>query len=217
MIKKIIIIIFILFLNACNMNDKNIDNINSNNNQEEKTILALWDSLTAWLWVDEENSYPAKLEKKLQNQGYNYNIINAWVSWETSKWLKERIKLYEKPDIVIIVIWWNDWLRWLSTKDLKENIEYIIDYYNSLSWVKIVLWGMDIPQNIWKAYRKSFLDVYKQIWERNDIYYMENFLKDVAWVSKYNQSDQIHPNAAWYDVIVDNLYNFLKVNNILND
>lgn len=216
--RRIVFVFFMLFFilscwkDKVIFDDKAVDKID----KKEKIILSLWDSLTAWYWVDIQDNYPSKLEKKLSDLWYDYKVINAWVSWDTSSNLKSRVSLYldKNPEIVILVIWWNDWLRWLSTTELKENINFIIDSFPKDT--KIVLWWMDIPANLWIKYRNDFKQVYKDISKENkDIYFLESFLDWVAWNSKLNISDRIHPNWLWYDIIVSNMYDFLEKNKIL--
>lgn len=216
--KKIFFLIFTLFfVISCSKNDDlKEENIVSEKTEKQKTILALWDSLTAWYWVDTSENYPTKLEKKLLENNYNYKVINAWISWDTSSWLKSRVSLYldQNPEIVIIVIWWNDGLRWLPTTELEVNILSIIESFPA--GTKIVLWGMDIPINLWLKYRNDFKNVYKNISkQKNDIYFLPYFLEGVWWVASLNISDMIHPNSAWYDIIVQNLYDFLIKNDVL--
>ncbi len=191
------------------------------NNELKKTetntgvILSLWDSITAGYGVNREDNYPSLLEQKLNNNWYNYEVINAWVSWDTSKQLKDRASLYldKDPDIVILVIWWNDWLRWMSLENMKKNINDIIEIYSDKT---LVLWWMDIPLNLWLNYRSKFKNVYKEISkENNDIYFMPFFLDGVAWKASLNLPDRIHPNKDWYNIIVNNLYDFLLNNNLL--
>ncbi len=208
----------LLFLVSCWMEQNNELNNNSADNMEINTwtILALWDSLTAWYWVDREENYPSQLQEKLEQNGYNYEVINAWVSWDTSTWLRDRVNLYleQEPDIVILVIWWNDWLRWMSLADLRENINYIIDVFDDD--VQIVLWWMQIPANLWNRYVEDFSNLYPEIAEENpDVFFHSWFLEDVAWVAGLNLPDRIHPNREWYEIIVDNLYEFLENNNLL--
>ena len=76
----------------------------------EGTIVAVGDSLTEGLGVEEELAYPAVLEKKLHGLGYPYQVINAGISGETSSGTLARIKwiLTLNPDIVILVIGSND-------------------------------------------------------------------------------------------------------------
>lgn len=215
--KKIIILLFFsLLIFSCSKQEEEIVKVEKVDTTP-KTILALWDSLTAWYGVWETENYPYKLWKKLEENWYKYDIINGWVSWDTSANLKSRASLYleKKPDIVILVIGWNDWLRWLPVEDMKQNILDIIDMYEK-DWIKIVLWWMDIPANLWLSYKSSFKKVYKEIAdEKDEIYFYEYFLEWVAWDRMLNTDDLIHPNWSGYDVIVTNLYTFLEDNKLL--
>jgi acyl-CoA thioesterase-1 len=49
-----------------------------------KTIVAFGDSLTAGLGVPIEDAYPARLERRLRAEGYNYRVVNAGVSGDTT-------------------------------------------------------------------------------------------------------------------------------------
>lgn len=210
---KYIVLILTFLLFSCT---QEIQENNTNLLPEQKQIiLALWDSLTAWYWVDESENYPSKLQKILDDSWYNYEVINAWVSWDTSANLLSRAPLYleKNPSIVILVIGWNDWLRWLSTAELKQNILQIIDTFPKS---KIVVWWMDIPANLWISYRNDFKKVYSEIEkERKDIYFLEYFLEGVWWKQEYNISDMIHPNSEGYNIIVKNLIEFLDENKLI--
>ncbi len=214
--KKIFLYIALLwFLFSCSSQDTLEQNEWAWEIKKRETILALWDSLTAGYWVEESENYPSKLQKKLDEAGYNYKVINAWVSWDTSLNLLSRASLYleKEPQIVILVIWGNDGLRGLSTSDLKQNILQIIDTFPKS---KIVLWWMDIPANLWIAYRNEFKKIYKEIAsERKEIYFLEYFLTSVGWKPQYNISDMIHPNSSGYEIIVKNLMDFLEENKII--
>ena len=181
-----------------------------------QTILALWDSLTAGYGLEISESYPSKLENVLTENGYNYDVINAGVSGDTSKNLLDRAALYseQNPDIVILAIGWNDGLRGQSVDNLKTNIQSIIDMYEWDS--KIVLAGMEIPANLGLSYARNFKQVYFDLADENpDVYFHESFLEDVWGVPSLNQADRIHPTSEWYDIIVANLYEFLEDEDII--
>lgn len=206
---KYILIIMSLFLFSCFSDNETKSTIQTKKSDEKQVILALWDSLTAWLWVAENENYPSQLQKKLDENGYNYEVINAWVSWDTSQNALSRASLYleKKPSIVILVIWWNDWLRWLPTTDLKKNILSIIDTYKDS---KILFYGMDLPANLWINYKLDFKWVYEEVVkERPDISYWDFFLEWVAEKRDLNNDDMIHPNAKWYEIIVKNVFETL--------
>ncbi|MGB2111387.1 MAG: SGNH/GDSL hydrolase family protein [Patescibacteria group bacterium] len=64
-------------------------------------------------------------------------------------------------------------------------------------------------------YSKNFKEIYESLAEENDVYFYEFFLEDVAQKSDLNLSDGIHPNAKGYEIIAQNLYNFLEDEKII--
>jgi len=146
---------------------------------EHKKIIALWDSLTAWYGVETADSYPSQLEKKLLEDGYDIEIINAGVSGDTSGDLLARAGEYlaSQPDIAILVIWGNDGLRGNSVIDMKENIQEIIMLYESQN-IEIVLGWMDILPTHGFGYRSDFKSVYKELAKENS---QLHFFKKIRW------------------------------------
>ena len=219
MYKKILLGLFLwIFLSSCSSDEKK--NILEVNNIEviEKNILALWDSVTAGYNLDLSEAYPAQLEDLLENNWYNYKIINAWVSWDTSKNLLDRIDLYDElnVDIYMLTIWANDWLRRQSVDQMTQNISAIIEHLQNISPdAQIVLSGMQMPINLGLSYSRNFNASYELLAEKYNLEFYEFFLEDVAKKSELNISDGIHPNKQWYEIIANNLYDFLKKQKII--
>ena len=184
---------------------------------ENKTILTLGDSLTAGYGVEDNENYPSKLEKKLIDNGYDVTIINGGISWDTSQDLLNRAGEYLdiNPDIVVIVIWWNDGLKGSSVIDMQKNIEDIISLYQSEN-IKVVLGWMDILPIHGFGYRSDFIKAYKDIAGQDDeVYFLKSFLSWVGGRAQLNLKDNIHPNADGYNVIVGNMYDFLVKNKLV--
>jgi acyl-CoA thioesterase-1 len=176
----------------------------------EGTIVAVGDSLTEGLGVEEEFAYPAVLEKKLQEQGYRYRVINAGISGETSSGTLSRIKwvLTLKPDIVILVIGANDGLRGIEPELVKSNVRKIIRVLEENN-VLVALGGMQIVQNLGQDYTTAFADIYTTIARSEDVIFIPFFLDGVAADPGLNQADGIHPTAEGYRKIVDTIYPFI--------
>ena len=212
---KKILLILLIFLASC---WENIE-VEKDDISQSKIILALGDSLTAWYSLDLSESYPEQLKSKLLQNWYNYDVINAWVSWDTSTQLLNRLDLYlddeeNLPQIAILVIWWNDWLRWWQLDTLKENIINIISELKNKN-IKVILWWMKIPPNLWLNYSRDFFKLYEDIADNEDVYLIEFFLEGVAWDRKYNLNDWIHPNKQGYDIISGNVFEFLLDNKLI--
>ena len=147
MLKKIILTCIFIFMMTWCSNTKNTNTSKNEIPREKQNILALWDSITAWYNLDLSEAYPAQLEDLLQDNWYNYKMVNAGVSWDTSKNLLDRIELYDdlKVDIYMLTIWANDWLRRQSVEQMTQNISAIIEHLQNVSPdAQIVLSGMQI-------------------------------------------------------------------------
>ncbi len=174
------------------------------------TILAIGDSLTEGLGVEEEEAYPAVLQDKLMDSGYNFRVINAGVSGETSSGALSRIKwaLTLKPDIVILVTGANDGLRGIDPELIEANINEIVKLLKDRDIV-VVLGGMQMVQNLGQTYTQEFSKLYKDIAGDQNLILIPSFLAGVGGNPTLNQSDGIHPTAEGYRLIVENIYPYV--------
>ena len=172
----------------------------------ERTIVALGDSLTEGLGVEEELAYPAVLEKKLHDLGYPYRVINAGISGETSSGTLARIKwvLTLNPDIVILVIGANDGFRGIDPDLIRTNIVKIVRELKAQD-VTVILGAMQMVQNLGRDYTTAFANIYPEVARTEAVILTPFFLNGVAANRKLNQADGIHPTAEGYQVIVDNI------------
>jgi acyl-CoA thioesterase-1 len=204
-----VILLILLLLHGCGEESPTRNEIRSEKKPENKiegTIVAVGDSLTEGQGVEEELAYPAVLEGKLNKQGYPYQVVNAGVSGETSSGTLSRIKwtLTLKPDIVILVTGANDGFRGIDPGLVKSNIHTIVKLLKKNN-VTVVLGGMQIVQNLGQEYTTVFTEIYPDVARSEDVILIPFFLADVAANQEYNQADGIHPTAAGYRIIVDNI------------
>jgi len=177
---------------------------------DEIIIVAVGDSLTAGYGLDEDESYPAILGRKLITEGYNCRVINSGVSSETSSGVLSRIDwaLGLKPDIVILETGANDGLRGIDPDKVEKNIREILFRLNDAK-VITVLAGMKMVQNLGPVYVKRFNDIYPKLADEFDTVFMPFFLEDVAMKREMTVSDGLHPNAKGYKIIVENIYPYV--------
>ena len=169
-------------------------------------IVAMGDSLTAGHGVSFEQSYPSQLEKKLQAAGYAIRVINAGVSAETSSGALARLDwvLTMNPDIVILETGANDGLRGIDPQVAEDNIRRILGTLHERG-ITVVLAGMRMVRNLGPEYVARFDGIYPRLAEESGVVFMPFFLEGVAMAGRFNLEDGIHPNAAGYEKIVDNL------------
>ena len=172
------------------------------------TIVAVGDSLTAGLGVPEEQAYPAQLARRLQTDGYNYRVVNAGISGETSSGALSRIRWVVsslKPDIVILETGANDGLRGLDPKLLETNLDQLVGFLAGQN-IQVILAGMRMLPNLGPAYSQAFDEIYPRVAGKHEVIFIPFFLQGVAGQPDLNQDDRLHPTAEGYARIVNTVY-----------
>jgi acyl-CoA thioesterase-1 len=167
-------------------------------------IVAFGDSLTAGLGVAQEEAYPARLQRRLDERGLRYRVINAGVSGDTTAGGLRRVDwvLKSRPEFVILELGGNDGLRGLNLRQTKANLAEIIQRCQAAS-VKVILAGMKLPPNYGADYTKGFEAIYPALAKQYRLTLIPFFLDGVAGSASLNQADGIHPTSEGYRIIAD--------------
>jgi len=171
---------------------------------DEGLIIALGDSLTAGLGLNELDAWPEQLERRLRAQGLRWKVINAGVSGETSSGARARLAwvLALKPDIIVLETGANDGLRGIPPQVLRENLDAILTTLGEQR-VTVVLAGMQMLRNLGQAYTTAFARIYPELAQKHQAILIPFFLEGVAANPALNQNDGIHPTPAGYRVVTD--------------
>jgi acyl-CoA thioesterase-1 len=174
-------------------------------------IVFLGDSLTAGLGLPAEQAVPALIEKRLQDEGYDYIVVNAGVSGDTSAGGLNRLDWSLEGDVKVLVIELgaNDGLRGLPVANMKRNLAEIIGRTQSRG-IRVVLTGMEAPPNFGVVYTSEFRDAYRQLAREHDVIFVPFYLEGVAGIPALNQPDGIHPNAEGARVVERTLWRALE-------
>ena len=174
-------------------------------------IVALGDSLTAGLGLAPDQAYPALLQRRLNDAGLDYDVINAGVSGDTSAGGLQRLDwaLEGNVKILIVALGGNDALRGLPVESLKANLSQIIERAQARH-IRVILAGMEAPPNYGRDYIVSFHKVYPTLAEQYKVAFVPFLLQNVAGLADLNQADGIHPTAAGARVVADNIWTVLK-------
>ena len=177
----------------------------------EGVVVALGDSLTAGLGVAADEAFPARLQARLRAEGYDYRVVNAGVSGDTTAGGLRRVDwaLHAHPDVVIVALGANDGLRGQSPQAIRANLEEIVARLQA-SGARVLLVGMRLPPNYGAEYTKEFEAVFPAVARRAKVSLMPFLLDGVAGIPRLNQADGIHPTAAGHQVIADHLWPYLR-------
>ena len=181
--------------------------------QAPLTILALGDSLTEGLGVDNDANYPAQLEARLKELGYkDVKVVNSGLSGETSTGLVNRLDwvLQTKPDITILTVGANDAIRGIDVATVEANIRTAVKRLQD-NGSEVILGGMQIYDNLGSDYVESFAAIYPRVAKDMNVTLIPFFLDGVGGDPKLNQADAIHPTKEGYTIIVnDNILPILQ-------
>ena len=206
---------FTIFLASCGASSAKIDNQKSVENvpmpeinSGKPKIVAFGDSLTAGFGLTERESYPYLLQEKLKADGYDYEVVNAGVSGDTSAGGLERIEWTLDQDnvqILILELGANDMLRGLSVPQMKKNLDVIIKKAKAKN-VQILVCGLFPPEAPVTKDQSAFAKAFQDLAKENNVAFMPFFLEDVGGVKAMNQADGIHPNAEGTRIVTQNVY-----------
>lgn len=181
--------------------------------EAHRTILCFGNSITAGYGLDPDLAYPTVLEQILDDKGYNYKVINAGLSGETSAGGLTRIDwvLQNKIDVFILELGANDGLRGLPLIQTKSNLQSIIQKVKKkYPDAQIVIAGMMVPPNMGKDYATEFSYVFNELATENDAILIPFLLDGVGGKPELNLPDGIHPNIEGHKIVAQNVYNVLK-------
>jgi len=158
-------------------------------------IVALGDSLTAGLGLDSDDAYPALLERQLRTEGFEFTVVNAGVSGDTSAAGLRRAEWALDGDVrmVIVAFGGNDGLRGLPADQMKQNLADVVSLARERG-IAVLLAGMEAPPNFGSIYTTQFREVYVELARDFDVAFMPFLLAGVAADPALNQADGIHPN-----------------------
>lgn len=189
---------------------------NSNANPSTPTkdvakIVAFGDSLTAGYGLQPQQSYPALLQQRLKADGYDYDVVNAGISGDTSAGGVRRIDWSLQGDVkfLILELGGNDILRMQSVTEMKKNLSDIIKRAKAKG-ATVLLAGMESPTNAGADYRKAVHEAFIDLAREQQVALIPFFLQDVAGIESLNQADQIHPNPEGTKIVADTVYKYLR-------
>src|SRR6188768_3285572 len=119
------------------------------NDSGRPKIVVLGDSLTAGYGLLELQAFPALLQEKLNVDGYQWDVVNAGISGDTSAAALQRIgSALGEGDVRILILELgaNDGLRGLPVAEMKKNLAAMIEQAQQKR-VAVLLAGMEAPPN----------------------------------------------------------------------
>lgn len=174
-------------------------------------IVAFGDSLTAGYGLATTESYPALLQAMLERDGYQYEVVNAGVSGDTSAGGVQRIDWALEGDVrvVILELGANDMLRGLPVKAMKSNLDQIIRRAKERD-ARVLLAGMYAAPYLGPEYQREYRAAFEDLAREHEVALIPFFLERVAGIDTLNLPDRAHPNVEGTKIVAATVYQSLR-------
>ena len=175
----------------------------------EGTILVLADSLSASYGIAVNDGWVSLLKDRLQEQDYNYRIINASISGDTTAGAVARLPILLdsiSPEIAIVELGGNDGLRGIAPEEIRDNLGQILEILSQRDSAVLLL-PMELPPNYGQLYIDRFRQLYADL-SRDYGARLGKFILDgiVLERPELMQEDGIHPLAEAQPIMLDNIW-----------
>ena len=176
-----------------------------------QSVVCFGDSLTAGYGSTPGKSYPDFLRKDLADAGYYVTLVNRGVSGDTTKDGLARLPavLALQPAIVILEFGANDGIRGQPLPGIAQNLSAMIQTLQH-AHIRVLLLGMNLPPNLGPEYIKQFDALYPTLAAKYKLPVVPFLLKGVYDVEGLMSPDYIHPNAAGYERVAQNVLPVLE-------
>ncbi|MES9845494.1 MAG: arylesterase [Candidatus Sedimenticola sp. 6PFRAG5] len=171
-------------------------------------ILVIGDSLSAAYGIEQDAGWISLLQKRLLEQGYPHQVVNASISGDTTYGGLNRLPAAierSTPSLVLIELGGNDGLRGFNFNQTRDNLSKMIGLSRA-SGSRVLLLGMMMPPNFGKAFTERFLGLYKDLAETESVPLVPFFLDGVADRPELMQQDGLHPTAEGQPKMLDNVW-----------
>ena len=174
-------------------------------------IVILGDSLTAGLGLDRAQSFPSLLQARLDREGYEYQVVNAGVSGDTSAGGLRRLDwaLEGNVRVLVVELGANDGLRGLPVSGMKKNLSEIITRAQARG-ITVILAGMEAPPNYGPQYTDEFRRAFRELSATHNVPLIPFLLEGVAGLRDMNQGDGIHPNPEGARIVENIVWRALE-------
>ena len=179
---------------------------------QAQTLLVLGDSLSAGYQMQVEQSWPALLNQKWQEEGGKHTLLNASISGETTQGALARLPALLKehnPDWLLIELGGNDGLRGFAPTITRQNLASMIALAKEQQ-TRVVLTQIQLPRNYGARYLRQFEQIFPELAKANDLPLLPFFMDDIALRPELMMNDGIHPTPAAQPQIRDKVARFME-------
>jgi acyl-CoA thioesterase-1 len=175
---------------------------------ERPVILAIGESTTAGYGVPADQSWPAQLQRLLDDAGYGYRVVNHGRSGSTTDMALANLQrgMLLQPRIVLIALGGNDRSNSRATGRTEANLRRLVALY------------VQMDASVFLADRTRATDggdpaqhsLYARLAAEEGAILMPSLRQDIAGEPSLLIGDMRHPNGAGYAIIARRIFGLLE-------
>ena len=175
-------------------------------------LLIVGDSISAGFGLAAGEGWVNLLATKLKAGSYNYSVVNASISGDTTAGGRARLPnllKQHRPAIVVIELGGNDALRGGDLATARANLDAMVATAQTAG-AKVLIVGMQLPPNYGAAYVRDFSALFSDVAKTRKAavvpFVFNGFGDDLSQF----QGDRVHPTAAAQPRILANVWPVLQ-------
>jgi acyl-CoA thioesterase-1 len=170
-------------------------------------IVAFGDGVTGGVGLAEGESYPAVIQRYLDQAGYDYDVASFGEVGETTASAVDRVEgvLDSDVPILILALGAEDARRGVPLDSVKRNLSRIIENTRARG-IGILLAGVQAPPDYGPDYEAGFRQVFVELAREYGLVVVPDLLEGVAGRRERLQADGITPNADGARVVADRVW-----------
>jgi acyl-CoA thioesterase-1 len=178
-----------------------------------RVVMFLGDSITAGYGLESFQAYPALIQQRINAQRWDFRVVNAGQSGDTSAGGLSRLDwlLRSRIDVLVLELGANDGLRGLPVEVTRKNLEAIIRRTKArYPDIKLIIAGMKLPPSMGREYVRQFESMFSSLAKENDARFIPFILEGVGGLRELNLADGIHPTAKGHEIVAANVWSVLE-------
>ncbi|MFO1400424.1 MAG: arylesterase [Steroidobacteraceae bacterium] len=175
-------------------------------------LMVFGDSLSAGYGLGPGQGWVDLLAARLATEGYEFRLVNASVSGETTAGGLARLPRaleVHRPAVVVLELGANDGLRGLPAAATRANLEIMVRLLKGRD-VRVLLVGIRLPPNYGPRFTAAFDSMYRGISAQERVPLVPFLLEGVALQRSLMQADNLHPNERGQPRLLDNVWPQLR-------
>lgn len=175
---------------------------------ERPVILAIGESTTAGYGVPSSQTWPAQLQRLLDDAGFDYRVVNHGRSGSTTDMAVSNLHrgMLLQPRIVLIALGGNDRSNSRATGRTEANLRKLVALYVQTD-ARVFLADRTAASDGGEASQNS---LYARIAEEEGATLMPSLRQDIAGEPDLLIGDMRHPNGAGYAIIARRIFGLLE-------